>query len=316
MLRGAGPTGRRPLPRRPDSRAAAGRDWWGTLRGHPGAAQRRCSSRFGPPGKPSRRTRAREPGLRPFALPAIRSCLQRGDTDEYPATLVARELGCLSEADRAKADVLVAEKMPRQGCRAARSHAAGIVARLDPDAVLATIRRAVKGRLVAIRNLPDAMVQLSAVLPVATGVAAYASLCRHADAVAAGGDPVERGRGQIMADEYVARLLGLTGRLGTGRPTRWANPDHHTHRPPLPQHRPGTAPLRAMARLELRSHLGPSPPVNGPDGLVRLVRPEFSDAGSNRAFAAGSQRWWRRRRAVNAPARRPWPPPARRSGCG
>ena len=86
--------------------------------------------------------------------------------------------------------MLVAEKLPRQGSRSARSHAAGVASRLDQEAVLARIKRAVKGRHVAIRNLPDAMVQLSAVLPVASGVAAYASLCRHADAVAAGGDPV------------------------------------------------------------------------------------------------------------------------------
>ena len=168
-------------------------------------------------------------------LPAIRGCLQRGDTDDYRATLVARELGCLSEADQAKADVLVAEKLPRHGCRAARSHAAGVAARLDQEAVLAKIRRAVQGRHVAIRNLPDAMVQLSAVLPMATGVAAYASLCRHADTLAAGGDPVQRSRGQIMADEYTARLLGLGDISATSDPQR-AEPQPDT---PFPHDAPG-----------------------------------------------------------------------------
>lgn len=140
-------------------------------------------------------------------LPHIRDCLWRGETDEFRVLLVARELACLSESDRAKADLLVAQKLPKLGVRSARSCAAGVVAQLDPETALAKIKAATKGRHVSIRALPDAMVQLSATLPAIAGISAYASLCQHADSIAAGGEAVTRGRGEIMADEFLLRLM-------------------------------------------------------------------------------------------------------------
>jgi hypothetical protein len=50
------------------------------------------------------------------------------------------------------------------------------------------------------------MTRLTALLPLAQGVASYAALTRHADALIAAGDP--RSRGQIMADTLVERLTG------------------------------------------------------------------------------------------------------------
>jgi len=50
------------------------------------------------------------------------------------------------------------------------------------------------------------MVRLTALLPVTTGVAAYAALDAHATTVRAAGG--ETGRGRAMADELVARLTG------------------------------------------------------------------------------------------------------------
>jgi hypothetical protein len=52
------------------------------------------------------------------------------------------------------------------------------------------------------------MVRLTSLLPLAHGVAAYASLARAADTSTAGGDG--RGRGQLMADTLVERLTGQT----------------------------------------------------------------------------------------------------------
>jgi 5-methylcytosine-specific restriction endonuclease McrA len=52
------------------------------------------------------------------------------------------------------------------------------------------------------------MARLTALLPAAQGVAAYAALARHADTATATGD--SRGRGQLMADTLVARLTGQT----------------------------------------------------------------------------------------------------------
>jgi hypothetical protein len=59
---------------------------------------------------------------------------------------------------------------------------------------------------VTIRPAPDVMTHLGVLLPVAQGVAVYAALKRHADRKRAAGDA--RGRGQIMADTLVARVLG------------------------------------------------------------------------------------------------------------
>jgi hypothetical protein len=59
---------------------------------------------------------------------------------------------------------------------------------------------------VTIRPAPDSMVQLSALLPVAGGVATYAALRRAADSARALGDP--RSRGRVMADTFVGRVLG------------------------------------------------------------------------------------------------------------
>jgi len=64
----------------------------------------------------------------------------------------------------------------------------------------------VNERRVSLRPAPDAMTRLTALLPVAQGVAGYAALSRHADTNIATGDA--RGRGQVMADTLVERVTG------------------------------------------------------------------------------------------------------------
>lgn len=53
------------------------------------------------------------------------------------------------------------------------------------------------------------MCYLTALLPVAAGVAAHAALTRHADTLHAGGDP--RTRAQLMADALIERTTGTPG---------------------------------------------------------------------------------------------------------
>ena len=53
------------------------------------------------------------------------------------------------------------------------------------------------------------MCYLTALLPVAEGVAVYAALTRHADTLRTAGDP--RTRGQLMADTLVERTTGTPG---------------------------------------------------------------------------------------------------------
>ncbi|HET8971086.1 MAG TPA: HNH endonuclease, partial [Candidatus Nanopelagicales bacterium] len=64
----------------------------------------------------------------------------------------------------------------------------------------------------SLRPLPDTMSRLSALLPVAQGVAAFAALSRQADTARAAGDP--RSRGQVMADTLVERITGQATAAG------------------------------------------------------------------------------------------------------
>lgn len=68
------------------------------------------------------------------------------------------------------------------------------------------MRGADSDRRVSLRPAPDTMARLTALLPVAQGVAAYAALLREADSRISQGD--DRGRGQLMADTLVERLTG------------------------------------------------------------------------------------------------------------
>ena len=73
---------------------------------------------------------------------------------------------------------------------------------------MARSAKAVEERRVTIRPAPDTMTVVSALLPAAQGVAAFAALTRDADTRRAAGDG--RTRGQVMADTLVERLTGQT----------------------------------------------------------------------------------------------------------
>ena len=139
-------------------------------------------------------------------MPATLAALAAGATSEYRAQLVAQEFGCLSADDRKVADREIGPQLAGLGDLRSRHAAAGIAARLDPEAVLAKIRGAVADRRVSIRPAPDTMLRLSALLPLAGGMAAFFALCRHAEHGVATGDVDGRTRDQVMADELVARL--------------------------------------------------------------------------------------------------------------
>ena len=94
-------------------------------------------------------------------------------------------------------------ELDRRGDRRLAAAAKAIAYRLDPHAVVDRAARAKSERCVTIRPAPDTMTYLTALLPVAEGVAAYAALKRAADTNADG-----RSRGQVMADTLVGRVTG------------------------------------------------------------------------------------------------------------
>ncbi|SDP40044.1 HNH endonuclease [Nakamurella panacisegetis] len=150
-----------------------------------------------------------------------RAALEAGRTTEQRALAVVTELACLTGADRRIADAAIAPQLPHLGNQSTAATARGLAARLDPAAVLGKIRGAVADRHVTLRPAPHTMTRLSALLPVAHGVAVHAALHQAvaATTTAPGGDP--RSRGQIMADELISRITGgaITGCDPYGVPT-------------------------------------------------------------------------------------------------
>lgn len=142
-------------------------------------------------------------------LPCAWAALAEGRLSEYRALLIVRETACLSREDRAEVDRLVCGDpavLAGLGTRRLSALLRGHAARLDPAAVARRAARAEGERRVTVRPAPETMTYLTALLPVAQGVAAYAALVAHAQAAVAAGDP--RGRGQVMADALVERLTG------------------------------------------------------------------------------------------------------------
>lgn len=156
--------------------------------------------------------------IAPAELPCAWAAWRAGRVSEWRVSILARETACLTLGHRLLVDREIAGgecRIERMGDREVLGFCRERAAALDPAAVVARRRRAEADRRVTIRPAPDSMVHLSALLPVAAGVAAHAALRRAADTARCCGDP--RSRGQVMADTLAARLLH-------GEPQRPASP--------------------------------------------------------------------------------------------
>ncbi len=112
-------------------------------------------------------------------MPHALAALECGALSEWRATLIVRESACLDVEDRRTLDAeLCADPAQLDGMGDARiaARAKTIAYRLDPHAVVDRAARAENERTVTIRPAPDTMTYLTALLPVAQGVAAYAAL--------------------------------------------------------------------------------------------------------------------------------------------
>jgi hypothetical protein len=155
-------------------------------------------------------------------MPHTLALLTRGQVDEWTATLLVRETGALSLEDRRLVDQRLcamsidtttgqvsepwaAGQSPRRVEGAARA----LAAELDPAAAVRRAAKAAGERRVTLRPTPDTMTYLTTLLPVAQGVAAWASLRTAARAQKAAGD--QRTESQIMADLLVQRVTGQAG---------------------------------------------------------------------------------------------------------
>ena len=145
-------------------------------------------------------------------MPHTLAALEAGQLNEWRATLLVRETACLSAEERAAVDEELAADtgtFDGAGDRAIIAAARAAAYRRDPRTVTQRASHAATERHVSLRPAPDTMCYLTALLPVAAGVAVYAALTRHADTLRAAGDPGTRG--QLMADALVERTTGTPG---------------------------------------------------------------------------------------------------------
>ncbi|MCU1563711.1 MAG: endonuclease, partial [Arthrobacter sp.] len=145
-------------------------------------------------------------------MPHTLAALHAGQLNEWRATLLVQETACLSAADRCAVDEELAADagtFAGAGDRALVARARAAAYRRDPRSVARRASHAAAERHVSLRPAPETMSYLTALLPVAEGVAAYAALTRRAEGRRAAGDP--RSRGQLMADELVERITGTPG---------------------------------------------------------------------------------------------------------
>ncbi|MCV7194356.1 HNH endonuclease [Mycolicibacterium brumae] len=139
-------------------------------------------------------------------MPHTLAALESGALSEWRATLIVRESACLDVDDRRRLDAeLCADQSRLKGLGNARiaADAKAIAYRLDPRAVVERAVKAEEDRSVWVRPAPDNMAYLTALLPMAKGVAVYAALRRQAKSCADG-----RGGGQVMADTLIERVTG------------------------------------------------------------------------------------------------------------
>ncbi|MFI2363395.1 DUF222 domain-containing protein [Promicromonospora sp. NPDC019610] len=142
-------------------------------------------------------------------MPHTFAALQAGVLSPWRATLLVRETSHLSVEHRGLIDEEICgpahlAELARMGTRRLVARIKELAARLDVHACVKRNAKAVSERRVSIRPAPDLMVYLTAMVPMAEGVQAYAQLKTHAETTKAGGD--ERGVGQIMADTLIERV--------------------------------------------------------------------------------------------------------------
>ncbi|WP_091424132.1 HNH endonuclease signature motif containing protein [Arthrobacter sp. OV608] len=161
---------------------------------------------------PSRGARLLGLGKALVEMPHTFAALESGQLNEWRATLAVKETACLSVEDRTAVDEeIAADTGTLAGCgdRAVIAAVRAAAYRRDPHSVARRASHAVNERTVTLRPAPDTMTRLTALLPVAQGVAVYAELTRHADALKSSGD--ERPKGNIMADGLVERVTRTPG---------------------------------------------------------------------------------------------------------
>lgn len=140
-------------------------------------------------------------------LPHTMAALSAGEISEWRATIVTRETAHPTRDHRAEVDSRLGPRLGMLSDRQLTVECRRVAYELDPIAALKRCAKAIQDRRVSVRPAPDVMAVVSALLPMAAGVAVVAALKRAADDLLARGDV--RSRNQIMADTLVERVTGV-----------------------------------------------------------------------------------------------------------
>ena len=139
-------------------------------------------------------------------LPHTWKAFTAGKVSEYRVSLVVQETDCLTRTDKLRVDEALADKLPNLSNRGVITETRRLAYAIDPHSVVERHAKAERDRGVTLRPAPDGMARLSALVPVAQGVAMFASLHQAAITTKANGDP--RTKNQVMADTLVSRVTG------------------------------------------------------------------------------------------------------------
>jgi Domain of unknown function (DUF222) len=145
-----------------------------------------------------------------YELPHTLAALEYGALSEWRATLIVRESACLEVEDRRVLDAeLCADVSKLEGMGDAWITAAAkdIAYRLNAQAVVDRAAKAEADRTVTIRPAPECMTYVSALLPVAQGVAVYAALKKTVEVM----QPPAHCPRRACRASIVAALQPLTG---------------------------------------------------------------------------------------------------------
>lgn len=218
-------------------------------------------------------------------LPQTFTALQRGQTTEHRAMTVARETIWLSRSNRARVDAELAGRLGALGDRRTEIEARKLAYRLEPETFVARARSAAGDRRVTLRPAPDAMTYLTALLPVAQGVACYAALRRVADSGTAAGDG--RGRNQLMADALVERVTGQAQADAVPVEINLVMTDRALFSPSAP----GSAePALVDASIPVPADIARALVLNGPAGAPRWLRRLYVSPDDGQLVAMDSRR--------------------------
>ncbi|MDQ2624803.1 MAG: 13E12 repeat family protein, partial [Actinomycetota bacterium] len=142
-------------------------------------------------------------------MPCTLAALRSGALNEYRTILLVRETACLDLESRTMVDRELCgdpKGLVGLGTKRLVAEAKTAAYRLDPASIVRRAERDAAERCVTLRPAPGAMTYLTALVPLAQGVAMLAQLRLAAQSARARGD--ERSQGQVMADTLVERVTG------------------------------------------------------------------------------------------------------------